>query len=73
MTKVGDIPLFLKDGESALLAEERQPEEFASKLIWVLEHPSEAAEIGKRGAKVALSEFNYLNETKKIINAINKL
>ena len=73
VTKVGDIPLFLKDGESALLAEERQPEEFASKLIWVLEHPSEAAEIGKRGAKVALSEFNYLNETKKIINAINKL
>lgn len=73
VTKVGDIPLFLKDGESALLAEERQPEEFASKLIWVLEHPSEAAEIGKKGAKIALSEFNYLNETKKILNVINKL
>lgn len=73
VTKVGDIPLFLKDGESALLAEERHPEEFASKLIWVLEHPSESAEIGKKGAKVALSEFNYLNETKKILNVINKL
>lgn len=73
VTKVGDIPLFLQDGQSALLAEERNPEEFASKLIWVLEHPSEAAEIGKKGAKIALSEFNYLNETKKILNVINKL
>ena len=73
VTKVGDIPLFLQDGQSALLAEERNPEEFASKMIWVLQHPSEAAEIGKKGAKIALSEFNYLNETKKILNVINKL
>ncbi|MCF2658963.1 glycosyltransferase family 4 protein [Parabacteroides distasonis] len=73
VTKVGDIPLFLQDGQSALLAEERNPEEFASKIIWILEHPSEAAEIGKKGAKVALLEFNYLTETKKILNMINKL
>lgn len=73
VTKVGDIPLFLQDGQSALLAEERNPEEFASKIIWVLQHPSEAAEIGKKGAKIALSEFNYLKETKKILNIIKKL
>ena len=73
VTKVGDIPLFLKDGQSALLAEERNPEAFASKLIWALEHPAEAAAIGKEGAKVALSAFNYLTETRKILNVINKL
>lgn len=73
VTKVGDIPIFLKDGQSALLAEERNPQEFASKLIWALEHPSEAAEIGKSGAKVALENFNYLKETKKIVKMINKL
>lgn len=70
VTKVGDIPLFLKDGETALLAEERNPHEFSSKLLWALDHPAEAIEIGKAGAQVAMREFNYLNETKKIIKAI---
>ena len=70
VTKVGDIPLFLKDGETALLSEERNPQEFSSKLLWALEHPEEAVEIGKAGAQVAMREFNYLNETKKIIKAI---
>jgi len=73
VTKVGDIPLFLKDGETALLAEERNPKEFSSKIIWALEHPEEATEIGKAGAQVAMREFNYLNETKKIIDVINRL
>lgn len=72
VTKVGDIPLFIKDGETGLLAEERNPKEFSDKLIWVLEHPAEAAAIGKRGAALAMREFNYLNETKKILSAINR-
>lgn len=73
VTKVGDIPLFLKDGESALLAEERNIQEFSAKLIWAIEHPEEASKIGKAGAQIALREFNYLNETKKIIETIKKL
>lgn len=73
VTRVGDIPLFLKDGESALLAEERNPQDFSSKIIWALEHPEEASKIGKAGAQVALREFNYLNETKKILNVISNL
>lgn len=73
VTSVGDIPLFLKDGENALLAKERNPQEFSSKLIWALEHPEEASIIGKAGAQVAMNEFNYLNETKKILKVINKM
>lgn len=73
VTSVGDIPLFLKDGENALLAKERNPQEFSSKLIWALEHPEEASIIGKAGAQVAMNEFNYLNETKKILKVINKI
>lgn len=70
VTNVGDIPLFLKDGETALLSKERDPQEFSSKLIWALEHPLEASEIGKSGCQVALRDFNYLKETDKIVNAI---
>lgn len=73
VTKVGDIPLFLKDGETALLAEERNPYEFSSKLLWALDHPAEAIEIGKAGAQVAMREFNYLNETKRLLKPYNNM
>lgn len=70
ITKVGDIPKFLKDGINALLAEERNAKEFASKLIWALTHTKEAAEIGKNGAQLAKKEFNNEIECKKILDAI---
>lgn len=70
VTKVGDIPKFLTDGETALLSEERNAPEFASKLIWALEHPVEAEEIGRRGSQVALREFNSEIETRKMIDII---
>lgn len=70
VTKVGDIPLFLSDGESALFAEQRNPEEFATKLCWALENPEEAAVIGSKGKEVAMRSFNYLNETAKIVKCI---
>ena len=70
VTKVGDIPLFLRDKETALLSSERNPEAFASKLSWVFEHPEEAKEIGCKGARVAMKEFNYRTEAKKMIDVL---
>ena len=70
VTKVGDFPLFLKDGESALLANPSDAEHFASKLNWVLDNPEEANAIGKRGAEVAMREFNYYSESKKIADVL---
>ena len=71
ITRVGDIPLFLKDGESALIAEPENPESFAEKLCWAIEHPDEAREIGKNGKHVADIHFNSILETKKIISVLN--
>lgn len=71
ITKVGDIPLFLKDMESALIAQPENPEDFADKLCWAIEHPVEAAVIGCNGRAVAEKQFNYLTETRKIISLIN--
>ena len=72
VTKVGDIPLFLEDGVSALLVEPDDIEGFANKMIWALDYPDEAAIIGKEGSKVALKEFNYKTEAKKIVDVIFK-
>lgn len=72
VTRVGDIPLFLEDGISALISEERNAEAFSSKIIWAIEHPEESQRIGRNGAIVAQQSFNYLKETKKIVDIITK-
>lgn len=66
VTEVGDIPLFLIDGESALIAAPDNTQDFADKLCWAIDHPDEANKIGKRGKAVAEKFFNYLSETRKI-------
>lgn len=71
VTNVGDIPLFLKNGESALIAEHDNVEDFAIKLLWAIDHPSEASEIGRRGADVARIHFNVMTEAKKMIDYMN--
>ena len=70
VTNVGDIPLFLKNGESALIAEHDNVEDFATKLLWAINHPSEAYEIGRRGADVARIHFNVMTEAKKMIDVM---
>ena len=67
VTRVGDIPRFLQDGKSALITPPSSPAEFAAKLIWALENKEAAGEIGKAGALVARSNFNYLTETRKML------
>ena len=71
ITQVGDIPIFLKDGVSALIAESENPDNFAEKLCWAIEHPVEAREIGIKGKRVADIHFNSMIETKKLISIIN--
>lgn len=72
ITSVGDIPLFLKDQESALVASPNNIDDFAEKLDWVLKHPHEAETIGRRGYEVAIRNFNANIEAEKIITKLTK-
>ena len=70
VTRVGDIPLFLEDGRSALLSNQRDPQGFAEKILWALSHEKEANAIGLAGREVALHHFNYAIETEKMVKKI---
>lgn len=70
ITSVGDIPKFLKDGESALLSSPTDNGEFADKLFWLLNNPREAEKIGKKGTDIAKKHFNAVIETKKMVDFI---
>ena len=68
VTRVGDIPLFLEHGLSAMMSDCRDVNAFAENIIWILDHPEEARIIGQKGKEVAEANFNYLKETKKMYN-----
>ena len=67
VTKVGDIPLFLTHKFDAMLAEERNPRDFADSLNWIIEHPDDAMKIGSNGFEAALRSFNSTVEVSKLI------
>lgn len=68
VTRVGDIPSFLSDKESALLAQPNNPNNFAEKLAWACEHPKEADIVGENGKRVALEHFNANIEATKLLD-----
>ena len=70
ITKVGDIPCFLKDNVTAYLTEPQDPKAFAEKLNYILDNPYEAEVVGRNGYELAMREFNYLTETKKLVDFI---
>lgn len=67
VTSVGDIPDFLTDRVSALIAEPSNTSDFAEKLIWVLNNKEDAKKIGEEGCKIAMLHFNSETESKKMI------
>lgn len=71
VTGVGEIPLYLKHNDSALLAKPNDIYDFAEKVCWAIENPTESRKIGKAGYKVALESFNNTVEASKIRDVIN--
>lgn len=70
VTSVGDIPLFLTDGENALISTPNNPTLFAERLNWALSHKDESVLLGQKGKSVAEIKFNYLTESRKILECI---
>ncbi len=70
MTNVGNVTDYLTDCKDVILAEPDNAENFAEKLMWVIENYREAEKIGKEGKKTALKFFNPEYEAEKILKRI---
>lgn len=64
VTKVGEIPLYLKDNETCKFAEPDNVESFTTGLEWIISHYDEAKEIGMQGKKLALKIFTIESQCK---------
>ena len=73
LTRVGELEDYLEDGKSCLFSKPDSPEEFAEKVIWLLEHPEEGREIGSNGKRVAENNFDCVKESKKVLEVINNI
>ena len=58
-SRVGDVPLYLQDRVSAMLAEPEDPASFASCINFLLDNPEQAASIAKAGTEVAMANFDF--------------
>lgn len=59
ITRVGDIPLFLRDNYNAYLADPDDVFSFAEKMRDCLDNPNEAKLKGEKGKELTYTVFNY--------------
>ena len=73
VTKVGEIPVYLKDNENAFLSEPDSVEEFADKLSYVLDNYEYALTVGNKGKRLTETIFNYNFQAVRMIEFIKSL
>lgn len=71
VTAVGDIPLFVKDEESAYLAQPDNISSIAMKLEEALSQKEKSRVIGENGQRVANEFFSYERVLSQLRNAMN--
>ena len=73
VTKVGEIPLYLKDDVSAFLSEPGSIDSFAGRLDFVLGNYEFAQRVGLNGKELTSTIFNYNFQSKRMIAFIDSL
>jgi glycosyltransferase involved in cell wall biosynthesis len=73
VTKVGEIPVYLRDNENAFLSEPDDTKAFAEKLDFVLCNYKLAKEISSKGKELTNTIFNYNYQARRIMDFIYSL
>jgi glycosyltransferase involved in cell wall biosynthesis len=58
-TRVGGIPETIRSGKNGFLVQPFNANQFAEKILHLLEHPAEAKEMGTRARKTVLEELDW--------------
>lgn len=73
ITKVGEIPKYLSHDMNAFLAEPGSSDDFAEKMLYILDNYEHAQKVGKRGKELALKLFDYRVQSEILLNFIREI
>ncbi|RDV83408.1 glycosyltransferase family 4 protein [Ammonifex thiophilus] len=68
VTRVGGMPEIVLDGETGFVVPPRDPEALADKLIFLLQHPEKAQELGEKALKRFKEKFSLEEMLKAMTN-----
>lgn len=71
VTDVSDIRMYLGSEYAAFISEPDSIELFTEKLLFVIENPEIARQVGLNGQKIAFDKFNYLKVVETIADFIS--
>jgi glycosyltransferase involved in cell wall biosynthesis len=68
-TRVASMPEIVDDGVTGFVAEPGDREMLSARLLWLAEHPSEAAAMGAAGRKTVLDRFQWPQVVERCLDA----
>ena len=66
-----DFPLWRKiigSEECGILVDPLNVDELVNAVVWLLEHPNEAKEMGERGKQAIIDKYSWDRESEKLIS-----
>lgn len=72
-TAVGGVPAVIQDGRSGKLVQPLDPSELANALIWMVEHPVEAKEMGRQAKLSVIRKYSNDNMTRQSYSLYDRL
>ena len=71
-TRVGGIPETIESGKNGFLVEPFNPKQFAERILYLLEHPAEASEMGSLARKTILERFDWRIVVKDVLKVYDE-
>lgn len=71
VTPVGDIPKYLTDNLDVFFSPAGEVEKFAKRIKVILNNYEESLKVAENGKNIALRDFNYSIESKKLLNFVS--
>ena len=72
-TDVGDIPCFVKDGETGFLVEPCNPQRYAERISFILSHYEEAMQVARNGREYVFQHYSAVKQAKGMIDFLQNL
>lgn len=71
-TSVGGIPETIESGKNGFLVEPFNPKQFADRILYLLEHPAEASEMGLLARETILERFDWRIVVKDVLRVYDE-